>query len=219
MDIELEDWDYCTLCKCPIINCQACHNSSCSGGACDLCKEKFSAVWEMQNKEPCLRPLWYNEMVEKLERLFGQLESPVNPFEIVSNEELIKEKLIKEARAAAELAYCPYSKFKVGASLLAENADGEWRFFTGCNIENASYGMTICAERTAIFKAVSEGYTKIKEIGVTCASAPADGPERCKTPCGACRQVIMEFGDDILVHIDNVGSFLITELLHLGFKL
>ena len=84
---------------------------------------------------------------------------------------------------ASQRAYAPYSKFKVGAALLAE--DG--RVFTGCNVENASYGLTNCAERTAVFKAVSEGATRFAAIAI------AGGVGDVAMPCGACRQVLAEF--------------------------
>ncbi|MED4016495.1 MULTISPECIES: cytidine deaminase [Sutcliffiella] len=90
--------------------------------------------------------------------------------------------LIEEAKSARERAYVPYSKFKVGAALLMR--DG--KVFKGCNIENASYGMTNCAERTALFKAYSEGETEVAAIAVV---ADTDRPV---PPCGACRQVISE---------------------------
>lgn len=92
------------------------------------------------------------------------------------------EQLIQEAKAAREMAYTPYSKFKVGAALLTD--DG--KIYKGCNIENAAYSMTNCAERTAIFKAVSEGDKKYVAIAVV-----AD-TKRPVPPCGACRQVISE---------------------------
>lgn len=91
--------------------------------------------------------------------------------------------LAEMARKAADSAYAPYSRYKVGAALLAD--DG--RVFTGCNIENASYGLTNCAERTAIFKAVSEGVRRFRAIAI------AGGDDEPATPCGACRQVLAEF--------------------------
>lgn len=93
-------------------------------------------------------------------------------------------KLIEAARQAREKAYAPYSRFKVGAAVLT--SDG--KIYTGCNIENASYGMSNCAERTAIFKAVSEGETKLEALAVI---GDTNAPI---SPCGACRQVIAEFG-------------------------
>jgi cytidine deaminase len=91
-------------------------------------------------------------------------------------------KLLEEAKKAREFAYVPYSRFPVGAALLCE--DGEVIY--GCNIENASYGLTNCAERTALFKAISEGKTKFTAIAVV---ADTPGPV---SPCGACRQVLAE---------------------------
>lgn len=91
--------------------------------------------------------------------------------------------LIAKAKEAMENAYVPYSNFKVGAAILTE--DGS--IYTGCNIENASYGATNCAERTAIFKAISEGHQAIKSIAVVSSS------EEFTYPCGICRQVISEF--------------------------
>ena len=97
--------------------------------------------------------------------------------------------LVNRAIKARENAYCPYSHFAVGSALLCE--DGT--IYEGCNIENASYGLTNCAERTAVFKAVSEGYTKFKALAVV---ADTEGP--C-APCGACRQVMGEFNIPIII--------------------
>lgn len=93
--------------------------------------------------------------------------------------------LIDEAFKARENSYSPYSNFKVGASILV----GDSKIFSGCNIENASYGASNCAERTAIFKAVSEGYKTIKAICVI------GSLEDFTYPCGICRQVIIEFAE------------------------
>ena len=101
----------------------------------------------------------------------------------------INEVLVKAAIDATKYAYVPYSKFKVGAAILAENGT----IYTGCNIENASYSPTNCAERTAIFKAVSEGVTKFKKIAVV--GGPNGNLENYCPPCGVCRQVISEFAD------------------------
>ncbi len=98
-------------------------------------------------------------------------------------EKSLLEKLAGMAIEASAKAYAPYSKFKVGAALLAE--DG--RVFTGCNVENASYGLTNCAERTAVFKGVSEGATRFTALAV------AGGEGEVAMPCGACRQVLAEF--------------------------
>jgi cytidine deaminase len=96
-----------------------------------------------------------------------------------------EKELIPEALKAREFAYVPYSKFQVGAALLSK--DGQ--VFHGCNIENAAYGVTNCAERTALFKAYSEGVTQFDSLVVV---ADTDGPV---SPCGACRQVISELCD------------------------
>lgn len=103
--------------------------------------------------------------------------------------------LIEQSKLAREKAYVPYSKFQVGAALLAE--DGT--VYQGCNIENSSYGLANCAERTAIFKAVSEGVKKFKALAVV---GDTEGP--C-SPCGACRQVISEFcAPDMPVYLTNL---------------
>ncbi|OPZ20814.1 MAG: Cytidine deaminase [Firmicutes bacterium ADurb.BinA205] len=108
------------------------------------------------------------------------------------------EELYQEAIKASSKSYSKYSGFHVGAALLAE--DG--RVFTGCNIENASYSMTICAERTAIFKAVSEGCTSFSAIAVA-GSSDDDFSSPC-TPCGACLQVMSEFcGDDFVIVLSD----------------
>jgi len=102
--------------------------------------------------------------------------------------------LISAARAAQARAYAPYSNFRVGAAL--ESYDGA--VFSGCNVENASYGLTICAERAAICAAVSAGVTRFRRAVVV---SDVDPPA---APCGACRQVLAEFGLDL--PIDGVGS-------------
>ncbi|MDY0962805.1 cytidine deaminase [Massilia sp. CFBP9026] len=99
-------------------------------------------------------------------------------------------KLIDEARAARELAYAPYSKFKVGAAL--ECRDG--RIFRGCNVENAAYGLCNCAERTALFSAIASGYQP-GDFAVLAVIGQTEGPI---APCGACRQVILELGGNEL---------------------
>ena len=109
----------------------------------------------------------------------------------MTNEEI--ETLIKAAQGAMKTAYVPYSKFPVGAAFLME--DGE--IVTGCNIENASFGATICAERTAIAKAMSDGVRNVKAIAVT------NTTDTKITPCGICRQVIYEFEQDIPVICSN----------------
>ena len=111
-------------------------------------------------------------------------------------------KLIERAIAALEKTYSPYSHFGVGAALVCE--DGS--IYEGCNIENASYGLTNCAERTVIFKAVSEGHTKFKALAVV-----ADTEEPC-APCGACRQVISEFEIPQIILANLKGNYRLVNL-------
>ena len=122
--------------------------------------------------------------------------------------------LIDEAFKAREKSYTPYSNFKVGASILFDN----YKIFSGCNIENASYGATNCAERTAIFKAVYEGYRKIKAICVV------GSLNDFTYPCGICRQVIIEFAEseDIPVVIaqgrDKYVVHKLKDIIPFGFS-
>jgi cytidine deaminase len=120
-------------------------------------------------------------------------------------------KLVAAARAAREHAVATFSGFKVGAAV--ETADGT--IITGCNIENASYGLTICAERVAIFKALSEGHREFVRIAVV-ADTEAPTP-----PCGACRQIIWEFCGDVAVILANrarvTATLQMKDLLPLPF--
>ena len=111
--------------------------------------------------------------------------------------------LVRLAREARQRAHAPFSKFKVGAAL--RTREGE--IVTGCNVENASYGLTMCAERVAVFKAVSEGLREFDAIAVV-----ADAP-RPTAPCGACRQILWEFCGDIEVTLTNLHGK--TETLRL----
>ena len=105
-----------------------------------------------------------------------------------------RNQLMKMANEAMEFAYAPYSHFKVGAAILTR----EGMVYTGCNIENSSYGATNCAERTAAFKAISEGYRDFVAIAVCCSSG------EYAYPCGICRQVIAEFMDkDGMLYLDD----------------
>lgn len=121
------------------------------------------------------------------------------------------EKLVQLAKDAMQNAYVPYSHFKVGAALLAK--DGT--VFRGCNIENASYGATNCAERTAIFKAVSEGCREFEKIAIAASSGDY------AAPCGICRQVLFEFMPDgkVILDSDEKGmvTYTVRELLPMGF--
>ena len=118
----------------------------------------------------------------------------------------VYQKLIRIARQARKNAYAPYSRFKVGAAVLTE--DG--KIYSGCNVENASYGLTNCAERTAIFRAVADGQKKIKAIAIVL-EAPDFG-----APCGACRQVIYEFGPSAeVIMATAAGKFKIKKISEL----
>ena len=126
--------------------------------------------------------------------------------------------LISEAKQAANNAYSPYSGFKVGAALLCENG----RIYTGCNIENSSFTPTVCAERVAFFKAISEGVTDFTAIAIVGGSETV-GEEICY-PCGVCRQVMTEFCNAekfkiILPHKDGIDELSLKELIPYGFKL
>ena len=120
--------------------------------------------------------------------------------------------LLKEAKKAAGNAYAPYSGFKVGAALLT----GSGKIYSGCNVENSSYGLTNCAERTALFKAVSEGEKDFKEILIYTDS------EKLFYPCGACRQVLAEFADDLKITIvssEEMEQTSLKQLLPKSFRL
>jgi cytidine deaminase len=121
------------------------------------------------------------------------------------------ERLVREAEQVRKRAYVPYSGYPVGAAVLGKSG----RIYSGCNVENASYGLTICAERAAIFKAVSEGETEFEALVVVTSNGG--------TPCGACRQVFFEFARQdtpvIVSDLSNGGlrAFTIGELLAVGF--
>jgi len=105
----------------------------------------------------------------------------------------VNQDLLHAALAAREHAFAPFSKFQVGAAV--EDIDG--RIHTGCNVENATYGLTICAERVAIFKAVSEGARKFRAVAV------AADTDHLTPPCGACRQILWEFCGDVEIALVN----------------
>ena len=123
----------------------------------------------------------------------------------------IDEALVEAARAARAHAWAPFSRFAVGAAV--RHRDG--RIFTGCNVENATYGLTICAERVAMFKALSEGHRTFRRVAVV-ADTEAPTP-----PCGACRQILWEFGGDLEVILANLkretGRHRLKDLLPLPF--
>ena len=130
-----------------------------------------------------------------------------------------EEKLLRAAAEARKQAYCPYSGYAVGAAVLTEEGD----IVSGCNVENASYGLSNCGERTAIFKAVSQGAKKIKAVAIT-------GAGEMPYPCGACRQVMAEFAESrempvyvALVsetgEIDKIERYTLEQLLPHSFTL
>lgn len=126
--------------------------------------------------------------------------------------------LIELALEQRKYSYVPYSGFRVGAALLAENG----RVYTGCNIENAAYGPSNCAERTAIFKAVSEGVREFRAICVV--GGPEDGVKELCPPCGVCRQVMLEFCSadfQIILAVDREHYEIHTlgEMVPMGFRL
>lgn len=128
-----------------------------------------------------------------------------------------KKELVKEALAAREFAYTPYSKFNVGAALFCKNG----RVFRGCNIESASYTPTNCAERTAFFKAVSEGEREFSAIAIVGGPAGAPPVDFCY-PCGVCRQVMAEFcGRDFKVYIakseSEIREYSLDEIIPFAF--
>ena len=108
----------------------------------------------------------------------------------------MRHKLLAAALAVRENAHAAFSNFKVGAAL--ETGDGH--IITGCNVENATYGLTICAERVAVFKAISEGYRSFRRVAIV-----ADTQEPTP-PCGACRQILWEFGGDLEVIVGNLAG-------------
>jgi cytidine deaminase len=122
-------------------------------------------------------------------------------------------KLIAAAKAVQRNAHAPYSRFRVGAALLTKNG----KVYTGVNVENASYGLTNCAERVAVGKAVSDGHRKFKAIAVV-------APSTSLSPCGACRQVLAEFGEMTIICVDSrnlrkMRVYQLSELLPYAFKL
>lgn len=118
--------------------------------------------------------------------------------------------IVKKAIEAKKNSYSPYSHFKVGAALITK----EGKIFTGCNIESASYSPTICAERVAVSKAISEGYNKIKAIAIS-------GSSKETFPCGVCRQFLSEFGDMEIIVVKSENeykSYKLSELLPYSFS-
>ena len=122
----------------------------------------------------------------------------------MTSPEFDREELVQQAMTARERAYAPFSNYKVGAALLGKSG----RIYTGCNVENASYPLTICAERVAVVKAISEGERAFIALAVA--------TENGGSPCGSCRQVLREFGRDIAVLIaDATGAYRETTVAEL----
>jgi len=124
----------------------------------------------------------------------------------------MNKKLLEKAKEASLNAYAPYSEFKVGAALLTKSG----KIFSGCNVENASYGLSNCAERTAIFKAVSEGERDFAELLIYVNN------DKMFYPCGACRQVMSEFSNDLKITIVSNAEVVETDIkkmLPLSFRL
>jgi cytidine deaminase len=123
--------------------------------------------------------------------------------------------LVDAAERAAERAYAPYSRFRVGASVL-----GERGIYLGANVENASSGLSLCAERAALAAAVAAGDSRIRAVGIACIDAPADGPDASRMPCGACRQWLAELAPDAAIAVLGVERlFTARELLPDAFRL
>ena len=125
------------------------------------------------------------------------------------------EELLEHARRAATRAHAPYSRFRVGAAVVAGG-----QIFVGCNVENASFGLSMCAERVAAFKAVSEGHATLTQIAVSCIDAAPDAGVEGRMPCGACRQVLAELAPpDTPIWVDGAGEFSVAALLPQAFRL
>ena len=126
-----------------------------------------------------------------------------------------REILLERARSAALHAHCPYSHFRVGAAVVA---DGQ--VFEGVNIEISSYGLTLCAERSALAAALSSGARTITQVAVACIDAAPEAPLSQRTPCGACRQWLADLAPNALLHIDgSEQDFTIRDLLPHAFGL
>ena len=123
--------------------------------------------------------------------------------------------LLELARGAARHAYAPYSDFPVGAAVRTDAG-----VFFGCNVENASFGLTVCAERVAVWTAISHGATRVFAMAVSCVKTDAASGPGANMPCGACRQVLSEFmRPESTVIIDGVGKWAVAELMPFPFQL
>lgn len=134
-----------------------------------------------------------------------------------------REQLLVAAREAATHAYAPYSRFRVGAAVAIQTPEG-LRVVTGANVENASYGLTLCAERTALAAALqlvaSGERLAITHVAVACVDAPPDAPDAARMPCGACRQWLAELAPAAIYYVDGVPRDLtLADLLPDAFRL
>jgi cytidine deaminase len=134
-----------------------------------------------------------------------------------------REALIQMARQAAKHAYAPYSHFRVGAAVVVQTPEGV-TVVTGANVENASYGLTLCAERAALAAACmlssAADQPTVTQVAISCIDAPAGGPPATLTPCGACRQWLAELAPDAVYYVDGIDSDLhLADLLPNAFRL
>lgn len=126
-----------------------------------------------------------------------------------------REDLLALAREAALRAHCPYSHFRVGAAIVAND-----QVYTGVNIEISSYGLTLCAERSALAAALTAGSNVITQVAVACIDAPPSAPVNERTPCGACRQWLADLAPHATISIDGIAQdFTVAELLPFAFGL
>jgi cytidine deaminase len=128
---------------------------------------------------------------------------------------MTREELLAAAREAALRAHCPYSHFRVGAALLAGG-----KLYTGVNIEISSYGLTLCAERSALAAALSAGADPITHVAIACIDTPPTAPLNQRTPCGACRQWLADLAPNATIYIDGTArNFSVPDLLPYAFEL
>jgi cytidine deaminase len=135
--------------------------------------------------------------------------------ELTVLDDTTRQKLIVAARDASRNAYCPHSNFRVGAAVLANG-----HIFTGCNIENDSFSLTMCAERVAVFTAIAAGNRQISAIAISCPDVKTQGRIEEEISCGACRQVLSQFGsEDLVVMLNGNRSLCLGEMFPKPFKL
>ena len=126
-----------------------------------------------------------------------------------------REELLTLAREAAQRAHCPYSHFHVGAAVVAGG-----KTYVGVNVEISSYGLTLCAERSALAAAIADGAGPITQVAVACIDVPADAPLNERTPCGACRQWLADLAPRAIIYVDGASrDFSVADLLPYAFGL